>query len=65
MKRFKLRCEDSNEHHTKFTLFDAAGANCGRITVRTEDVWDLIGKFNWDGTVDWNSITPCDRAEEG
>ncbi len=56
-KKFKLRCDSTNSMHTRFTMFDQVGANCGNITVRTADVLDFIA-HDWAGDVDWNGNLP-------
>ena len=61
MKRFTLRCESYDHVHVKFSLFDPANANCGLITIRTEDVTDFIGKGNWEGAINWNKKLPEDE----
>jgi hypothetical protein len=55
VKRFKLRCDSSNPQHMRFTLFDHTGANCGSITIRTEDAVAFHSKYNWNGDIDWNA----------
>lgn len=55
--KFKLRCEDTNQKHTRFTLFDGGGANCGSIRIDTADVIILIGR-DFHGHVDWNGVVP-------
>jgi hypothetical protein len=59
MKRFKLVSVEINDQHTKFSLFDPAGANCGFITILSEDVPDFISQWNWNGTLEWkNGLAP-------
>ena len=52
MKKFKLTCTFSNPGHTRFTLFDYEGANCGQLTLRTKDVDYFLDA--WLGDIDWN-----------
>jgi hypothetical protein len=56
-RKFKLRCTGTNTRHTKFTLFDASGANCGAICIETTDVVLLIGR-DFQGDLDWNGFVP-------
>lgn len=53
LSRFKLSCVEVNGKHTKFNIYDPAGANCGQITVNTKDVICLV-RDTWRGNVDWN-----------
>jgi len=55
-RSFKLRCESRNANHTKFSIFDQTGANCGTLTVRSQDAEDFV-RFDWNGDVDWNGHT--------
>jgi len=66
MKSFLIRCENWNREHTKFSLFDPAGANCGFITIRTQDLSAFIDTKNWNGRIDWNGkLSPEETADEG
>lgn len=56
-KQFKLRCDSSNSKHTRFTMFDPAGANCGSICINTCDVVPFMGQ-DWNGEIDWCFIVP-------
>jgi len=53
--KFKLSCTKWDSSHIWFNVFDATGANCGTITVLTDDVIDFVSK-NWNGDVTWNGI---------
>lgn len=57
MPKYNLSCFDSNLQHTKFNMFDATGANCGRLTILTEDVVNFLTN-NWKGNIDWNGMIP-------
>ena len=59
---FKLSCTSWNDAHVKFNLFDPAGASCGQICIRTEDVEKFIHSRNWAGTIQWNGLYPRDRV---
>ena len=56
-KQFKLSCREWNRSHVHFTVFDPVGANCGNITVRTEDALMFVS-HSWDGIVEWNGRAP-------
>jgi hypothetical protein len=49
---YKLVCLECNEAHAKFNLFDPKGANCGMVTIATEDLHTFTG-LNWKGLVQW------------
>lgn len=57
MKPFKLSCVESNERHTIFNVFDPKGANCGRLTILTEDVINFL-QHSWNGNIFWNGKMP-------
>ncbi len=59
--KFKLSCISSNSRHTVFTVFDSRGANCGQLTVLTDDVILFVSR-NWAGDVSWNDHTEWDNA---
>lgn len=50
---FKLRGDDIGSVHARFTLFDPEHANCGKLTIRTNDLSDFV-YYSWKGRVDWN-----------
>jgi hypothetical protein len=52
--KYTLRWLSTNARHTRFTVFDHTGANCGDITVLTVDAKEFVDN-NWDGAVDWGN----------
>jgi len=64
---YKLVCTESNERHTRFSLFDRGTpgatcdqptrANCGMIAVDTRDLLYFL-KYNWNGDIDWRGRCP-------
>jgi hypothetical protein len=62
---YKLSCTSSNAKHTTFQLFDRGTvvalsetpANCGTITVQTEDLLHFLGSC-WKGDIFWNGLQP-------
>lgn len=54
---FSLDCVDWNSQHVKFRVFDRRGANCGEITILTEDVVEFV-RDTWCGNVQWNGKLP-------
>ncbi len=63
MKKFTLSCLSTNPTHTKFQIYDPHGANCGEITVLSEDAEKFVA-FNWSGTVLWNGKQPVKKEIE-
>ena len=59
--KLKLSCLDSNAGHTRFIVFDTHGANCGIITISTQEE-DLIALLNsWSGPIEWHGIDPWEH----
>lgn len=52
----KFKCTDINERHSKFNLYDKAGANCGHIAILTTELTEFAAL--WRGTIDWNGFDP-------
>lgn len=56
---FYFRCDHMNERHVHLTLFDGAGANCGKICIATEDLQEFRAKcligIRW-GSIDIDLI---------
>jgi hypothetical protein len=61
MKPFTLTCLESNTRHTKFNVFDPTGANCGTLTILTDDVVGFIQR-SWKGNINWDGKMPDDDA---
>lgn len=55
--RFRISCIETNQRHTKFTLYDPHGANCGVITILTDDV-RLFLQRSWNGDIFWHDHIP-------
>jgi len=68
---YKLRCNESNDEHTRFTLFDRGApqdefrhaANCGEIVIRTCDLYHFL-RYCWNGNIDWNNNIPESLLEK-
>ena len=58
-KRYKLDCQEWNDRHVKFVVFDPKGANCGMLTVETQDVINFV-QHSWGGDIFWNGKMPED-----
>lgn len=52
-----LRCDNVNDQHTQFTLIDWKRANCGVITILTDDVRRFMREV-WRGNIDWQGLWP-------
>lgn len=63
MKKFKLDCMDANPAHVRFRVLDWLGANCGNLTIRTEDAVRFVAE-NWNGEVFWNGKIPSSSKKE-
>jgi len=50
--KFTLRWEHSDGQHTKLSLIDPVGLNCGTLTIRTADL-GLLAHGEWKGDIDW------------
>ena len=57
MRKYKLSCISWNARHVAFAVFDARGANCGQVTVLTDDVADFV-RYSWNGDIHWNGLVP-------
>ncbi len=62
MKLYKLDCTEWNPQHVKFRVFDPTGANCGFLTVATDDVINFV-KYSWRGNLFWHGHMPQDVVE--
>lgn len=52
-RKYKLDCFEWNSQHVRFRVFDTKGANCGTLTVLTEDVFEFV-QNSWNGDIVWN-----------
>lgn len=60
MAKFKLVClSSSNSEHTMFNVFDAVGAYCGHLVIRTKEVKEFL-QHNWTGDVEWRGNAPME-----
>ncbi len=55
--KFELVCLESNHKHTRFVVFDTAGASCGKLCIRTQDLIPFV-VANWSGNVDYRGLIP-------
>jgi len=55
--KFTISCKDTNPRHTTFAVYDFRGANCGTLTILTDDIPDFIQR-SWNGNIQWNGRFP-------
>jgi len=58
-KQYKLDCMEWNPRHVKFNVFDPTGANCGILTILTDDALNFV-KYSWNGDISWHGKGPKD-----
>lgn len=61
-KKFKLRCDYSNDRRTGFTMFDQSGSVCGMVTILTSGVLDFL-QNDWNGDIDWCGHLPKELSK--
>jgi hypothetical protein len=57
--QYKIHCIEWNPRHVKFDVYDPPGANCGTLTILTDDVLNFITN-SWNGDIFWHGKMPKD-----